>query len=330
MEQQNESQTTAEKDNVSTPKDRSNVSLTIIGTLIVLLGFYILYGGERTNNKQWIAKSADLIEPAKPEGESGMVRFTGTPSGDFIADEVSGESFIIVTSTAYEFRKVKKSRFENVVRGGKTESVTREYFEDDWDYVSSDTRKAKNIKVGSIAIRLNEAEIFGKNEWRKTYYLAGGAKSGTPPVKPVRGDKKYIISGINAVMPLFVVGNLTNQYLGSGKLFIVSAWSEGKTLEELRETWIWRWIRHPFCFGLLFVGFIFLIRPTMVLLKKYNEYPVIGSLSRIGWVLFIFISFILSLLIVTFSEITVDLIWVILIAIIAVPVISIYKKKISV
>lgn len=327
MENRNDSQKTNAGNSVSDPPDRSVVTLTVIGTLIVLLGFYILYGGERSNNKQWIAKSADLIDPAKPEGASGMVRFTGTATGDFIPDEVSGESFVIVTRTVYEFREVKKSRFEPVVRDGKTGSVSRDYYEDDWDQVSGDTRKATNLKIGEISIRLNEAEIIGRHEWRKTYYITDGKKSGTPPEKPAHGNKKYSISGINGTMPLFVVGNLTNHYLGSGPLFIVSAWSEGKTLEELRETWIWRWIRHPFCFGLLFVGFIFLIHPTMLLLKRYREYPVIGFFSNIGWVLFIFISFILSFLIVSFSEITVDLIWIILLALIVVPVISVYKKK---
>ncbi|MFC1670582.1 hypothetical protein ACFL20_09325 [Spirochaetota bacterium] len=308
-------------------KDQSVLVLTIIGTLIILLGFYILYRGERIINKQWTVKNAKLINPNKPGSASGMVKFTGTPGGDLIVEELTKEQFVYLNRSLYEYKKVKKIITQTITKDGRKKHITKEVYENKWVFISSETKRAEDLRIGEINIRVKEAEVIGKNDWRKSIYITKTKRSYEKPENPVPGDRRFIISGINARNPMFAVGNLSNKYLGMGKLFIISAYSQGKTIEELKEFFVWRWMRHPACFAILFVGFIFLIHPAMVLLRKKSDVPVLGALSKSGWTLFIIMSFLLSLVIVVFSSVTVDIIWIILLIIVIAPIITYFKKK---
>jgi hypothetical protein len=290
----------------------------------VMLAFYILYRGERVNNKEWFVKSAERIDPSGAKGAEGIVKFIGLPSGDFVKDDMTGEQFVYVRKLNYQYEKVEKTSSEEVLKGGKTEHITRKYFESEWVYKDRKTDRSGQFKIGEILIRLEEAEIMGDDLYKKTVYVTNAGKSENPPEEPRIGDRKILINGITAKMPVLAAGYLQGGILGSGKVFIVSAYTEGRTLEELHET---KWIRAMFCLFMFCAGFILLIHPAKYMLKKHEDYPVIKTLSKMGWGLLIVISIVLSFIIVTYSYVTVDIIWVILICMIILPILNILRKR---
>ncbi|MBN1532335.1 MAG: hypothetical protein JXA20_06715 [Spirochaetes bacterium] len=277
---------------------RGVVTLTVLGLLFVLASFLIIYRAERTNNRQWILKRAEAIDPANPGVDAAMVKFSGVPSGNFIEDPETGKRFVYLSRSLYRYEK------------GPGASVAP-----DWRYSEGTTLRAGDVKIGAVAIRLEEAEIIGGNSWSAT--RLPDARGGAPT--PRIGDLQVRLSGIPAEAPLFCAGRLSGGYLGAGDLFIVSSHSEGRTMEELRETWIWRWIRHPLCFFLLLVGFLLLGHPAMRLLKRYAHLPVVRSLSGIGWPAYIVIILPASFLLVRFSPVTADLLWLVLALLLGVP-----------
>ena len=281
-------------------------SLTVIGLIFVILGFLILYRAERTNNRQWIARQASVINPAEPGTDSRMVRFTGVPSGDFIVDPTTGNKFVVLRRSGYEYVKKGVSAIGP-----------------DWHYKEGATEKATELGIGAVRVRLGEAEIIGQNTWSTTVY--SNEKRGERDPRP--GDRKVHISGIPADHPLFIVGHLSGGYLGTGKLFVVSSYSEGRTIEELSETFVWRWMRNPFCFFLILMGFILLGYPAMRLLKIHADLPVIESLSRIGWPAYLAVSIVGAYFIVRFSAVTADLLWVIIALIVGIPVFIIIRRN---
>ncbi len=285
---------------------KTAATLTVIGLIFVMLAFMILYRAERTNNRQWIAKQARVINPAESGTDSRMVRFTGVPSGDFVADPSTGRKFVYLRRSLYEYEK-------------KGDSAAGP----DWHYKEGSTEKAKELGIGAVRVRLDEAEIIGQNIWSTTIFSNDKRADRDP--KP--GDRKVHVSGIPADHPLFFVGHLSGGYLGAGKLFVVSSYSEGRTLDELSETFVWRWMRNPFCFFLFLTGFILLGHPAMRILKLNADLPVIQSLSRIGWPAYLAVSFVAAYFLVRFSPVTADLLWAFIALIIGVPIYVFVKKS---
>jgi hypothetical protein len=271
-----------------------------------MLAFIILYRAERTNNRQWIVKQARVINPAEPGMYSGMVRFTGVPSGDFAVDPGTGKKFVYLRRSLYEYTK----------RGDTAVGP-------DWHHKEGSTKKANELKVGAVRIRLGEAEIIGLNVWSTTIYSNERRSDSNP--RP--GDQKLHISGIPDNQPLFLAGHLSGGYLGAGKLFIISSYSEGRTLEELSEIFVWRWMRNPFCFFLFLIGFILLGHPAMRMLKLNADLPVIQSLSRIGWPAYLVVSLVAAYFLVRFSPVTADLVWVVIALIFGVPIYVFMRKS---
>ncbi|HNV46393.1 MAG TPA: hypothetical protein PLE73_05040 [Spirochaetota bacterium] len=272
-------------------------TLTVVGLLFVFAAFIILYRAERTNNRQWIAKKAERVDPAAPGAGARMVKFTGVPGGTFLDDADSGRRFVYLRRSRYEFR-----------RGADAAAAP------DWQYASGSTERAKEVRIGAVGIRLDEAEIIGGGAWSTTVYKNG--REAAPRI----GDVKISLSGIPAELPLFCAGYFSNGYLGAGDLFVVSSFSEGKTMDELAETWVWRWLRHPACFALMLVGLLLLGGPAMRTMKRHEEMPVVRSLARIGWPAYGAMSLACAFLLVRFSPVTVDLIWLILALVIGVPI----------
>ncbi len=301
------------------------VPATVIGIIILFLTFLTLYRSERTNNNAWLAQKAITIDPTKADDHKGMVKFSGMPAGQLVEDEISGKSFVLLTKTVYEYKKVKKTKSELVTRDGNTSSESITYFENDWDYINKSTEKAENLRIGEIIIRLDEAEILGSTDWKKKVYIPESGRT-----NPAIGDKKYMISGIHSENPIFAVGYLQNMQLESGDIFILSSYTEGKTINELYsdETDFFSGIhiRNFFCFIFLFIGLLIITPPLMYFLDTMKEYPVGKFLSKMGWGTYIPLHLILALVIVKFASVTVDLIWIIIACIIVVPAVSIYKR----
>jgi hypothetical protein len=303
---------------------RTVITLTVIGTLVVLLAFYILYRGERINNREWIAKTAERIDPSDARGYEGVAKLNGTPSGDFIADEISGESFIYVKRHYYVYDKTEKIKTEEITKNGRTQNVTTKYFEYEWVHKNSKTEISEAVRVGKINIRLKEAEIIGDDSYSKTIFISGKVKSENPMKSPGIGDAKVLISGITSKTPIFAVGHLQGNFMGAGRIFIVSSISEAGTTDELHET---KWIRAPFCLFLLCAGFILLIHPAKYMLEKNQGYPIFRNLSKLGWGVYVLISVVLSFIIVAYSQFTVDLVWIILACIVVLPILGILRKN---
>jgi hypothetical protein len=145
---------------------------------------------------------------------------------------------------------------------------------------------------------------------------------------PMLGDKKYTISGITAREPIFAVGHLENGYLGAGKVFVVSPYSEQKTIQELyedEEGWF-GWLGDLICFFVLFVGLVILGHPAMYLARKYSDLPILKSFSPVGWGVYIILSLAIAFLIIKYAAILVELLWMIVAVMVIVPGVAIYKR----
>jgi len=140
---------------------------------------------------------------------------------------------------------------------------------------------------------------------------------------------KVQVSGIPEGTPLFCVGRLAGGYLGAGKLFLVSSHSEGKTLDELGEVWVWRWLRHPLCFLLLLAGFVMLGRPAMAFVRSRPDHPALRPLARIGWPPYLLLSLALSFVLVRYSRYTADLLWVVIALAAGVPLFLVARRMIA-
>ncbi len=303
---------------------RSVVTLLIFGSLTVFLALFLLYRGERINNRAWIVKSASALDPAKPESRKGFVKISGMPGGQLIEDEISGKRFVYLQRLHYRYGKDKKTRTDFVNKGGKSEMVTREYYANDWIYQKRDLLKAPDLMIGAVHIRLKEAELIGEKAWDKTFFPG---KKGGPEASPSVGDQKAVLSGIPADQPLFAAGTLNGAYLEGGGVFIVSSLSEGMTLEELKET---LWFTKTLCFFLLLAGTFMLIHPLLFSLSRYKEAE--GGrefLSKLGWVSMIFLSVIISFLVVKFSYYTADLVWMVLVLIIVLPAVRFFRRRVN-
>ncbi len=287
------------------PRARSAATLTVFGLLCVIAAFSILYRAERTNNKSWIASRADLISPDRPGKEGRMVRFTGIPQEGLIEDADTGRTFVYVSKSRYEYAK------------GDGPSA-----KPDWKYLGNSSELAKSIRIGTVRVRLSEAEILGRRSWSTTIRRPDRGEG----IEPRIGDTKLEVSGIPGDIPLFCVGRYAGGFLGSGPFCVVSAYSEGKTLDELKETWVWRWMRNPVCFFLLVVGFVLLGSPAMGLLRAYSHLPAVQPFARIGWPAYLVITIAFSFFAVRFSAVTADLLWVIIALTVGIPIAVIVVK----
>ncbi len=284
---------------------RKAATLAVIGALCIIIAFSILYRAERTDNRRWIASRAETIDPKDPGADTRMVRFSGIPEGLFIQDPDTGKGFVYLR------------RYRHVYEKGPDLSAGP-----DWRYVDGGVELAKDLRIGMVRIRLEEAEIIGTSAWSATIMRPERGAGSLPRI----GDVRVTISGIPGDNPLFCVGRLSGGDLGTGKLFVVSAYSEGKTMEELRETWVWRWIRHPICFIFLLAGFAFLGYPALRFVRMRPDLPAVQPLSRIGWPAYLLISIALSFILVRFSPVTADLLWVIIALIIVLPVLMMVRR----
>ena len=282
------------------------VTLGILGFLCVVGAFSILYRAERTGNRRWIASRAEPIDPNAPGNAARMVRFTGMPGGELVVDADTGTRFVLLSRSRYEFGRDKASAAG-----------------DGWSYAGGDSERARGLRVGAVRIRLEEAEIVGRNAWSSTILRPDRGAGAAPRA----GDVKIQVSGIPEGTPLFCVGRYADGYLGAGKLFIVSSYSEGKTMEELREAWVWRWIRHPLCFLLLLAGFVLIGFPAKGYLGSLPEDSPARPLARIGWPAYLALSLALSFVLVRFSSFTADLLWVIIILVVVIPVLMMALKR---
>ncbi|TFH39232.1 MAG: hypothetical protein E4G96_09355 [Chrysiogenales bacterium] len=287
------------------PAGRKAATLAVIGVLCIVIAFSILYRAERTDNRRWIASRAETIDPKDPGSGTRMVRFSGIPEGPFIQDPDTGKGFVYL-------RRYRQ------VYGKSPDPSTGP----DWIYADGGVELAKDLMIGMVRVRLEEAKIIGKSAWSATIIRPERGEGSPPRI----GDVRVTISGIPGDIPLFCVGRLTGGYLGTGKLFIVSAYSEGKTMDELRETWVWRWIRHPICFILLLAGFAFLGYPALRFVRMHPDLPAVQPLSRIGWPAYLLISIALSFILVRFSPVTADLLWVIIALSVGIPVLVLVRR----
>lgn len=287
---------------------KGSLTLGICGLLCVIIAFSILYRAERTGNRRWIASRAEPIDPKAPGDAAGMVRFTGLPGGDLVADPDTGTRFVCLSRTRYEYRKGDGSSMDS-----------------GWRYVEASTELAKDLRIGAVRIRLEEADIMGRDAWSTTITRPERGGEAAPRI----GDVKVQISGIPEGTPLFCVGRLADGYLGAGKLFLVSSHSEGKTLEELGEVWVWRWLRHPLCFLLLLAGFVMLGRPAMAFVRSRPDHPALKPLARIGWPPYLLLSLALSFVLVRYSRYTADLLWVVIALAAGIPLFLMARRVIA-
>lgn len=306
------------QENKNKKKSSSLISKAIIGFIIIFYAFFLLYRGERVKNKAWHVKKTEKINPEKTVKRTGMVKFTGFAQGDLIKDIVSGEQFIYLEKNHYRFEKVKKIKTEFMTKDGETKTAKKTVYKNEWVLQSSSEQLTDIIKIGKIKIRMNEAKLIGDDEWEKKIYMNNKKD------KPNIGDERYDLEGINAKQPLFVVGHLSDNLLGSGKIFIVSAFSEEKTLKKISKS---RWFRKLFCFIILLIGFALLYHPFIEILKYYQQYPACKALSQMGCSAYVLIGLILSYLIVKYAYIIADFLWIFVLGIIAIPAISIYQKN---
>ncbi|MBN2079233.1 MAG: hypothetical protein JW838_09725 [Spirochaetes bacterium] len=284
---------------------KGGLTLFLCGLLCIIIAFSILYRAERTGNRRWIASRAELIDPKAPGDAAGMVRFSGLPEGDFVADTETGRRFVYLSRSRYEYR-----RGDGAAMGPG------------WRYAEGSTEFVKDLRIGVVRLRLEEAEIMGRDVWSKTITRPERGAGAAPRI----GDVKIQVSGIPEGTPLFCVGRLAGDFLGTGKLFLVSTHSEGKTLDELSEVWVWRWIRHPLCFFLILAGFVMLGRPAMAFVRSRSDHPALKPLARIGWPPYLVLSLALSFVLVRYSRYTADLLWVVVVLAVGIPVLLVALK----
>ncbi len=286
-------------------KDKKLVPMAVAGTAIILLAFIILYHGERSGNPAWHIARARQLDPANPANKGGLVKLTGTPEQGLVREEESGKPFVYLVKHEYLFKPVKKTENRTPVPGDGERPATGSYTVDEWVQVNRAGAKAGIITIGKVSIRVGEARLLGKDFYETTVNRPVNDKA---PVFPLPGDRKFLIRGLPGDIPLFIAGRLFENTIGTGNIFVVSAYSEGKTAEELSPG---LWLRKPLCFLILLIGFILISRPALWFMEKNSSLPVIGFLSKMGWGVFILISVLASFLVVRFSYHTADLVWVI-------------------
>lgn len=301
------------------PGSRGLVVSASIGTVILIFTFISLYRTERTASRSWQVKKAERIDPAHPSGARGMVKFTGLPSGDLINDALTGKTFVFLNKKSYEYRMVQKTRLNAVSKNGVSHPAPATYIEGEWVPVKDEEFMAEQPVVGTLTLRIREAELLGKHDWRTTIFEPAAAGTSSP----APGYKKYEVSGIPSNIPLFCAGKLNGTYLESGTVFIVSAYSEDKTIDSIRES---GWIRNFFTFIFLLTGFIVISHPVMFLLKKFRGHPTAGFLSKMGWGMFISFSAAGAYLVVKYRSVAADLIWVLPAAAVVILALAIAKK----
>ena len=295
-----------------TPGRRGLAASASIGTAILLLTFISLYRAERIDSRAWQVKKADRIDPAHPAGARGMVKFTGVPNGGFITDPLIGEPFVSLRKKTFEYRMVRKVGTDTTGKNGGPNRTPAAYLEGEWVPVNEDERIAKLITVGAVSIRSGEAELIGKQAWSATIFKPDTRGKSAP----APGYAKYELSGITANLPLFCVGKLNGAYLESGTIFMVSAYSEEKTIAAVAES---GWIRNFLTFIFLMTGFIVISHPVMYLLGTFKEHPAAGFFSTMGWGIYILFGVAAAYRVVKFRTVTADLLWIMIAAAVAVP-----------
>ncbi len=277
------------------PVTPAMATMTIFGGLLVLFSVVALLACER-GKKSYKIQQARTVDPARPQIRSGMVKFTAIPDAGWVHDPVSGQDFVAYSSSRYVYRRVKRPNSKKTV------------YQNEWKYEGRFAQKASFLRFGQLTVRLNEAQLAGETVWKKTITRRGANDVSLDP-KP--GDEKFYISGIPKNGLVFVVGDFRANTIGGGDVFVVSGFSEEKTIDKVSGGAVGRFFARVFLFPGLALGLVLLVPIWTHYLRLHSFLPVFGFFAKVkawAWGLLCVIG---AFLITFFSGLLSILLWVV-------------------
>ncbi|MBC8443208.1 hypothetical protein H8D79_00630 [PVC group bacterium] len=129
-------------------KLKDSVSAMVIGLILFVASFFILYKGETRVNRAKIVQKATAIQPdASAKAADGKtIKFSGaaaTTAPVTDPEYLPGGQFAYLARSAEMYAWTEKSETKTKTSGGKKKQVTRTWYEKDWTSMPSDSSRFK-------------------------------------------------------------------------------------------------------------------------------------------------------------------------------------------
>jgi len=242
-----------------------------LAPVLIVIAFGLLYYSETFKKGSDVVQSLSLETAADVKGQTGMHKFTGKPviTKSVIAPNV-GE-VIYYSSTQQIYKEVEETETDTVteVRDGQQieKTVERKKLVEKWVDTATEEKWA-DFRMGDITVKATKSSPqlnLNEKEYRTT---AGTTSEITPDsVTPLLGDTRLLLSYLSLDGELLVVGEVSQNTVASGDVFIVSNLTDAELLASLQSVentqfWIFKILSWLF----LFMGFSSILKPLTAVL----------------------------------------------------------------
>lgn len=282
---------------------------------IFLIALGLLIYSENTFKHSEVVVDLPLEQASEVAGQNGLKKFQGDM---FVENPLNAPQIGDVAYYSYkieEYKEVEETRqsTETVVENGQNVERTIEetVLVEKWIEEESDTEWA-SIRVGDIAVRPDKAKL--ELEYNKKTFLDKDADNATvwseqtvDSFTPKVGDRRLSVTYLPIGESLLIVGEVSNNTVASGDVFIVSNKSDAQLTSDLesQENTMY-WVIKGAAFFFFFISIMTLVRPV---LEFVEIIPIAGKAASTAAT---FIGLTLAFLIVLIGTFVVKFWWLFL------------------